>query len=156
MQLKERKFYPKFKGYVKGGNLYFSDRKSFDRYIYGNLEGKAVDIVVKPQTKDRSRQEEKFYHAVVVASVAEVICIPNEEAHQFLKSLFLRREERTPQGFRYERTLSTTELSDKAYREYWEECIRWAALPTKDEGLAFDSGLELFIPYPNEVDYQNY
>lgn len=54
------------------------------------------------------------------------------------------------------RVLSTTELSDIAYRDYWGKCVQWAVLPTKDEGLGVDSGLGLYIRLPNEVDFENY
>lgn len=155
MSLKERKFYPKFTGKVERGKLYFQNREMFDRYLIP-LEGKDIEIIVKPKSKHRSRQEEKFYHAVVVRMVADAMELMDEEAHQFLKSLFLRQEECSVTGFRYERILSTTELEAKAYREYWEQCIRWAALPTDDEGLSQTSGLGLYIPYPNEVDYTFY
>jgi hypothetical protein len=155
MALKERKFYPKFKGRIQNGVLRHENKQAFERYLL-TMDGKEIETVVKPRAKERSRQEEKFYHAVVVRMVADEMTIMDEEAHQFLKSMFLRREEQTLQGFRYERTLSTTELSDKAYREFWESCIRWAALPTQDEGLGIESGLGLFIPYPNEVDFTYY
>lgn len=162
MALHERKIYPKFKGTVQDGRLIFEDTRSFQNYI-ASLEGKVVNIIVKVWHKDRSRQEEKFYHAVVARMVAEEMGIDDQEAHNLLKSLFLAEEEskqiETPTGpklYRYKRILSTTELTDKAYREYWEKCIRWAALPTKPEGLSQDSGLELYIPLPNEVDYSDY
>ena len=85
--------------------------------------------------------------------VAEAMDIADQEAHELLKKLFLTIEETSPHGFRYTRILSTTELSDKAYRDYWEKCVRWAAQPTLEDGLSVNSGLELSIPMPNEVDY---
>jgi len=160
--LKERKFYPKFKATVIDGKMILADRRNFDRYIM-TLEGKKLDVTVKPEVKERSRQEEKFYRAVVVKMVAEAMTVEEQEAHDFLRGLFLTTEEskevETPKGkktIRYTRVLNTTELSDKAYREYWEKCIDWAALPTKDDGLGVTSGLSLYVPLPNEVDYANY
>ena len=89
--------------------------------------------------------------------IAEAMSVEDQEAHELLKSLFLKREERSANGkFRYTRIMSTTELDDGAYREYWEKCMRWASLPTNPSGLSIDSGLELYIPEPNEVDYENY
>lgn len=152
--LKERKIYPKFKATAKGGRLYFEDERRFADYV-ASLEGVEVQVVVKKWVKQRSRQEEKFYHAVVVRMVAEAMDMDDWQAHDFLKNLFLRVEDKTDSGLRFERVLSTTELSDRAYREYWEKCIKWAALPT-DGRLGYNSGLELYIPYPNEVDYTNW
>lgn len=155
MELKERKFHPKFRAIVRGTRIIYEDPRSFESFLVP-MDGKDVEVTVKIPAKDRSRQEEKFYHAVVVRMVAEAMCVLDQEAHEFLKRMFLRSEEQTIQGYRYERIMSTTELSDKAYREYWETCIRWAALPTRETGLGPDSGMELYIPYPNEVDYTDY
>ena len=159
MALKERKVYPIFKTFVKGGRLYFLDRNGFDRYL-SSLEGKRLDLILKTHHKSRSRQEEKYYHAVVVRMVADELGITDQEAHDLLRGLFLRIEERrtTKDGRQvcFVRILSTTELSDVAFREYWNKCLNWAALPTKDEGLGPDSGLGIYIPLPNEVDYADW
>ncbi len=120
------------------------------------MEGKTMHVIVKDIAKDRSRQEEKYYHAVVVRMVAEAMDIADQEAHELLKKMFLTVEEKTSTGFRFRRVLSTTDLSDKAYRNYWENIIRWAAQPTDDEGLGPSSGLGLSIPYPNEMDYDHF
>jgi len=89
--------------------------------------------------------------------IAEAMEITHDEAHNFLRSMFLKVEERSGDGkYRYERIMSTTELNDKAYREYWQKCVRWAALPTDPNGLGPDSGLELYIPEPNEIDYESW
>jgi hypothetical protein len=151
----EKKFYPKFRGISQFGALKLDHDSEFKRYLR-TLDGKRVEVVVKQETKDRSRQEEKFYHGVVVRMVAEAMQIQDQEAHLFLKDLFLKIEEKSPAGFRYERVLSTVELTDQSYREYWENCIKWAALPTLPEGLSVSSGLELSVPYPNEIDYSNW
>ena len=155
MDLKEKKFYPVFKAKAVGARLYFEDAEKLRDYLF-TLADKRLDVVIKKEVKHRSRQEEKYYHGVVVAMVAEAMGIDNQMAHEFLKSLFLRVEEKTAGGFRMERILSTVELSDASYREYWTKCQRWASLPTLPEGLGADSGLELYIPAPNEIDYENY
>lgn len=178
MALKERKIYPKFTAEARDGRLYLENEESYSNYLL-SIDRKPLTVIVKPKHKDRSRQEEKFYHAVVVRMVAEAMTIEDQEAHDFLKRMFLKIEDSreikvkmlikdenrtsnvpeekiTYKTVRYERILSTTELSDKAYREYWGKCIHWAALPTKDEGLGFDSGLSLYISFPNEVDYESY
>jgi hypothetical protein len=162
MALKERKIYPKFNAEAKGGRLFFEKESEFSHYLL-SIDSKPLEVIVKPKHKDRSRQEEKFYHAVVVRMIAEAMGIEDQDAHEMLRGFFLSEEEsrqiETPKGpkmIRFERILSTTELSDKAYREYWQKCIRWAALPTQPEGLNVNSGLELYIPEPNEVDYQNW
>ncbi len=155
MTLSEKKIQPKWKVKIHDGRVVFNDREAFDRFLIP-MEGKEKDLIIKDIVKERSRQEEKYYRAVVVNMVAEEMGIEADEAHNQLKRLFLTIEESTPAGYRYHRVQSTTELSDRAYREYWGRCVAWAALPTKDSGLAQDSGLNLYIPLPNETDYENY
>ena len=159
MALKERRIYPVFKGFAKGGSLFFEDRRALDGYVR-SLDGKQLDIILKEQHKHKSRKEEKFYHGVVVRMVADDMCISDQEAHDILRGLHLKVEEKKIIAgikiLRYERVLSTTELSDKAYQDYWKRCIAWAALPTLPEGLSQTSGLSLYIPYPNEVDFENW
>jgi len=155
MALKEKKFFPIFKAKSSKGWLVFEDSEEVAKYLF-SVQDKRLDVVIKPEVKHRSRQEEKYYHGVVVSMVAEAMGIEKQQAHEFLKSLFLKVEEKTPSGFRMERILSTVELSDASYREFWQKCQRWASLPTLDGGLSLDSGLELFIPDPNSVNYENY
>lgn len=140
-----------------GGELIFKDRQAFESSLLP-FEGKEnLQLVLKRKIKSRSRQEEKYYHAVVVRMIAAEMELPDQEVHELLKRMFLRTEERHEledgRVIRYERTMSTTELGDKAYREYWQQVQRWASLPTKDDGLGPDSGLGLYIPDPNEADW---
>lgn len=151
--MKEARFWPQWPVKISDDGMFiFSNPDQWEKFKIPYY-GKEMTLVLKARTKDRSRQEEKFYYGVVVRMVAEEMDIGRQEAHQWLAKLFLTVEEVTRTGLRYKRVLSTTELGDKAYREYWERCIKWAALPTSDEGLGESSGLGLYIPMPNEVDY---
>lgn len=156
MPLKERKIYPKWEIEVsETGKVIFKDQDKFDEHLIPYRGKGPMHLTVKHISKSRSRQEEKFYHAVVVRMVAEAMDIPDQEAHELLKGMFLTVEEKSIAGYRYTRVMSTTELTDKAYREYWGKCIQWAALPTESDGLGETSGLSLYVPMPNEVDYQD-
>ena len=153
--MKEKKIYPKWNGEVKGLKVELENPEGFKTHLIP-YEGKRVTLIVKLFSKFKSRKEEKYYHAVVVPAVAEAMSITDQEAHEFLKSLHLTVEERSANGnFRYKRTQSTTELNDRAYRGYWNKCVNWAALPNNGE-LSQSSGLSLYIPMPNEVDFANY
>jgi hypothetical protein len=142
---------------VINGELQIFDQESFYKHLIPFEGAEGLQLVLKKKVKSRSRQEEKYYYAVPVKYVAEAMDITREEAHDFLKDLLLKTEESvvTPSGTvaRYTRTMSTTELGDAAYRDYWGEVLKWAALPTEDEGLSRTSGLGLYIPSPNEVDW---
>lgn len=153
----DKTIYPAFDCAVYGGKVVLKDKQAFDNHLVP-FEGKDnLQLILKRKVKSRSRQEEKFYHAVVVRMVAQAMSIVDQEAHEFLKRMFLKTEERVVVSdgrvVRYERVQSTTELGDRAYREYWEGIIRWAIQPTKMDGLAPDSGLGLYIPMPNEAEW---
>ncbi len=155
MALAEKKIYPKWNVKIHNREMLFEKPEEFKEHLVP-FDGKEMTITLKHHFKSRSRQEEKYYHAVVVRMVAGAMDVADQEAHEFLKDLLLKVEEVSPAGFRYTRAMSTTELSDKAYQEYWKKCLDWAALPTDDDGLSITSGLGLYIPMPNEVDYENY
>lgn len=155
--LKDRNVVPVWDIMIIDNEIEVKDKDSFHKYLIP-LEGRDnMQLTIKRKVKSRSRQEEKFYYAVPVKYVAEAMDITREEAHEFLKSLLLKEETsivlKDGQVIRYERVMSTTELSDAAYREYWNDVIRWAALPTEDDGLSRTSGLGIYIPGPNEVEW---
>lgn len=156
-KLKDREVYPAWDCEVDpDGELIIKDQEAFDTHLIPYAGRSDLQLILKKRVKSRSRQEEKYYHAVPVKFIAEAMDLTRDEAHEFLKSMFLRTEESTitPDGtvVRYERTMSTTELGDKAYRDYWGEVLRWAALPTQD-GLSQSSGLGIYIPGPNEAEW---
>ena len=157
MSLKENKTTPKWAVRVdEKGRLAFYDPKGWENHK-NTFRGKEADIILKKRVKQRSRAEEKYYYAVVVAMVAEEMGTSREAAHEFMANMFLRVEEMSPAGFRYTRTMSTTELGNERYDHYiFKECVPWAALPTDEEiGLSQESGLGLYLPLPNETDYEN-
>lgn len=153
--MKERNFYPNWHIEIQKGKILFEQRKEFDDYLV-RMDGKKLDLIIKPRVKDRSRQEEKYYYGVVVKMISEEMDTEPKVVHEMLKGWFLRELKDDGKGRKYERVLSITELTDKAFREYWKKCQTWAALPTAEDGLGPESGLQLYIPNPNEVDYSNY
>ena len=141
------------------GKLTIQERERFDRYVERYAGKDNMAVIVKPYRKSKSRQEERYYHAVPKMMIAEAMDMTPEEAHQFLCDMFLTEEKSVTvngQKMRYTRTKSTTELNDAEYHDFvFERVLRWASLPTGD-GLDQNSGLGLYIPLPNEVDYENY
>lgn len=154
--VKEREIVPKWNVEIHGNKVVFELRKEFDAYLIP-FEGKQMHLILKKRHKSRSRAEEKYFHAVVCHMIGEAMSISADEAKEFLRGLFLEIEEKSPAGYRYTRLLSTTELSDKAYHKFiFDEVLPWAALPTGEDGLSRDSGLQLRLPLPNEVSYDDY
>jgi hypothetical protein len=157
-KLKDKVIYPAWEVAIVQNKVVFKQREAFDQHLIP-LEGKEnLVLTIKRKVKPRSRNVEEYYHAVVVRMIAAEMGVFDQEAHEMLKDLFLKEEKRgeLPGGkeYRYKRTGSTTELGDAAYMEYvFRTVIPWAALPTKPEGLGPDSGLGLYIPLPNEADW---
>jgi hypothetical protein len=90
MAKKEATFVPKWAVTIgNGGKVTFIDQEGWEAYKR-NFEGREGDIILKDKVKDRSRQEEKYFHAVVVKSVAEAMDITPDDAKSFLKELFLK------------------------------------------------------------------
>lgn len=151
--------YPTWRAEIDfNGKLQIEDQEKFEQFSAIYAGRKDMGVVLKPFRKDRSRQEEKYYHAVTKMMVAEAMDLEPEQAHEFLCGMFLKTEESAVingKTVRYNRTRSTTELDDKEYRDFWTRVNRWASLPTGNEGLNHDSGLGIYIPDPNECDYSN-
>lgn len=156
--LRDKTIYPAWDVAIVQNKVVFKNREAFDRHLIP-LEGKEnLQLTIKRRVKPRSRHVEKYYYAVPLRMIADAMNIADQEAHEFLKNLFLKVEESTVtkdgKVARYERVMSTTELGDKRYMEYvFQEVLPWAAKPTQDDGLGIDSGLGLYIPNPNECDY---
>lgn len=151
--------YPVFKGEVDDkGKMTILRKKKMAEYI-ARYAGKTLGVTIKPYKKPRGRQEEKYYHAVPKMMVAEAMDLEPEDAHAFLCKLFLTVEEMkviNGKEVRYTRVRSSTELDSKQYSEWNRKIRMWASLPTGDHGLNQTSGLELYIPEPNEADYEDY
>jgi hypothetical protein len=144
---------------TEDGKILIDKRQEFDKYALNYSGNENMAIILKPYRKSRSRQEEKYYHAVVKTMVAEAMDIEPEQAHEFLCKMFLTKEEKSKvngKDMRYKRVMSTTELNDRQYRDFWQRIVKWASLPTQDYGLDQESGLEIYIPEPNEADYEEY
>jgi len=131
----------KHKAFVKNGKITFQNREQFDKDLSSN-EGKTVFITVREQKNRRSLNLNSYYWAVVVNLVSQDTGYDKEEAHEVLKSMFLRTRYQI-KGIWVDGMKSTTKLSNQEMTEYIEEVKRFAT-----------SSLGLYIPDPNEVEYE--
>ena len=129
------------KAFVKNGKITFQNREQFDKDLSNN-EGKNVYITIREQKNRRSLNLNSYYWAVVVRLVSNETGYDNEEAHEILKSMFLRTRYQI-KGIWVDGMKSTTKLSNQEMTEYIEEIKRFAS-----------SSLGLYIPDPNEVEYE--
>ena len=131
----------KHKAFVKNGKATFQNREQFDNELLG-YEGKTVFITVREQKNRRSLNLNSYYWAVVVKLVSVETGYDKEEAHEVLKSMFLRTKYQL-KGIWVDGMKSTTKLSNQEMNDYIEEVKRFAS-----------SSLGLYIPDPNEVEYE--
>ena len=126
---------PVFFATVKDSKILFDNKPLLEMYI-SSMEGKNVDIIIRPHKKDRSHNQNKYYWVAVVGIPAKHYGYLPEEMHDALKLMFLpKNEEGKPRTIR-----STTTLSTVEFMEYVERCRQCAA----EQGL--------FIPDPQTVE----
>ena len=131
----------KHKAFVKNGKITFQDREQFDKDLSNN-EGMNVYITIREQKNRRSLNLNSYYWAVVVKLVSNETGYDKEEAHEILKSMFLRTKYQI-KGIWVDGMKSTTKLSNQEMIDYIDEVKRFAS-----------SSLGLYIPDPNEVEYE--
>ena len=127
-----------FYGIVRNGKLSLEDRGGFERTLQSH-EGREVAVWVKPAEQIRTSPENRYYWGVIVRMVADEMGIIPDEAHDFLKNLFLKVGIEK-NGKRWEVARSTTTLSVNEFESYCEKIRMWSA-----------SELNTQIPLPNEV-----
>lgn len=127
-----------FYGFIRDKKLVLEDKSGFQRLVE-KYEGREVVLTLKPASTVRSTAENRYYWGVVIRMVAEDMAVIPDEAHDFLKSLFLKVGVEV-RGKRYEIIRSTTMLSVAEFEDYVEKCRQWAAVE-----------LNIVIPMPNEV-----
>ncbi len=127
---------PKFYGLSNNGTIDFETWKQFSRYLL-SMNGKRVEVVVKPYRRQRTIPQNNYWHGVVTVILGEHFGYTGEEMHEALKFEFLRKEESgKPPTVR-----STTDLNTVEFNQLIETVQIWAA-----------SEYGVFIPDPEKVD----
>ena len=132
------KIIPQFYGRVRNGKLMVDKPDDF-KLSLTQLEGKDVVIIVKKAEYVRTGAENRYYWGVIVRMVSDEMAVIPEEAHDFLKSLFLK-EGVEIKGKRYEIIKSTASLSIGDFEDYCEKVRQFSV-----------NEMGLIIPLPNEI-----
>jgi hypothetical protein len=133
-------FHPIFFGTVVDGKLTLEKPDQFKQYV-AKLKGD-VQLTITRRKKLRTNVENNYYWGVIVAMVAEEMGLIPDEAHDYLKSLFLKMGVEI-KGKRFEVVRSTSLLSTEEFETYAEKCRQWAS-----------AELSVYIPLPNEIQYE--
>ena len=129
---------PIFYARVVKGKLELEDRSAFANFI-SKYEGKDLAIILKRSSLIRTGAENRYYWGVIVRMISDEMAILPDEAHDFLKSMFLK-EGVEANGKRWEIVKSTASLSIQEFEDYCENCRQWSA-----------NELNAPIPMPNEI-----
>lgn len=128
-------------GTVKQGQLVLSDPTVW-RAAVARHEGRDVFVTVVRQQHLRTMPQNRYYHGVVVDTIAGYIGESREETHELLKERFLpRRRVELLNGQFLEMPPTTRNLTVEQMTEYIERVRVWAA-----------QWLGLSIPDANQVE----
>ena len=61
---------PIFQAQIRQGKVVFDNRENFDMWV-ANLEGKSVEVLVRLPSADRTNQQNRYYWAVIVKTLAD-------------------------------------------------------------------------------------
>lgn len=128
----------KFVGTIKDGRIKLKHADVFNRIVAGYEPGTEVALTIDKNRGTRSENENKYYWAVVVKTLADHLGFFPEEMHDALKMKFLLKESKP-----IPTTRSTASLDTKEFEDFLEKVRMWAS-----------SELEVKIPLPNEVDFE--
>ena len=91
----------------------------------GSLKGQRVEAVIKPHRERRSSQQNRYYHGVVVALLAEHCGYDHDDMHEALAMKFLRIEDCPVTGA--PRRKRTPKTNTAEFAAYVDACIRLGA-----------------------------
>lgn len=131
---------------VKGGRLFFRNRRNFDRAIAQFKEGWTVEVSVKRLRATRSQQQNRYWWGVCVQLVSEHTGYTPEEVHEIAKQMFIPKHLAIQNGngeIKGEFVIggSTRAMNTTEFGEFMERFREWAAME-----------LDVVIPDPTEVN----
>lgn len=124
-------------GKVEGGRIRLKDTLLFNSQVQ-KLEGCEVQITLTKRFNDRSSNQNRYYWGVVIKILCDHFGYFDEEMHEAMKWMFLRKTEGA-----IPTVLSTTRLNTLEFEDYVEKIRVWAM-----------SEHEIKIPLPGEIDLE--
>jgi len=125
---------PKFIADVVNGKAILRDPEAYRKYIE-NFKGSPVQIVISKVRRDRSGNQNRYYHGVVIKLLCDYSGDDPDSMHDTMRMMFLK----VPTALGFETIRSTKDLSTVEFEEYLEKIRVWAAV-----------NLSVYIPLPNE------
>lgn len=151
---------PKFFGTAKNGHLALDHSDLFREHMRQYDEGTELEMTVAKRSHRRtqgapgeSTNFNGYYWAVIVRMISDAVGeVNDDDTHYLLQMLFNKRgltvyDAKIKAERNIEIPAGTSEMSGGEFSEYCSKIRTWAGIP-KDQG-----GLGLYIPEPNEGDY---
>jgi hypothetical protein len=111
-----------FRGKIQGGRIQLEQREQFAALIQ-RLDGQDVEVILRKLRKQRSLNQNSYFHGVVLPLISEHTGYETEEVKEILKQMFLLVDDGKYPHCRHTSSLDTAEMA-----EFTERCRRWAAI----------------------------
>ncbi len=133
----------KFKGTITMG-LFLPDKPEAWKNHVEKFEGQEVwgSVAKFKPYQQRSNEQNRYYHGVVVKILSEEIGYLPAEMHEVLKYEFLTKEITSGKGHTTKIVGSTATLSTGEMEDFLAKVRTWASVK-----------MSIFIPVPNEVPF---
>lgn len=133
----------RWKARVTDGVLIFEDPNGFVDLLE-KWEGRKVSVAVGSRRRRTSNPQLRYYFAVPVKILCDYTGFGKEAMDVLLKQRFLS-DLKVVNGKTYLVPLSKTEVSTERFIRFLDDIQKWAA-----------EEFDLYIPDPEEVDYEDY
>lgn len=131
---------PIFTVQIENGRMVGAD--AFNKYIETRKDGRHNIEIYKPR-KNKTPEQLGYYFAVVVPLFAEYYGCDDDEAHEVLKSLLLRKKVVSKEKKVVEIVLGLSNLDKAQTIAYIDRCIRFMAIRCA-----------VVVPPANSVNYE--
>jgi hypothetical protein len=130
----------RWKAHIVKGQLTIAEPDAFNAYLT-TLRGDLA-VTVEAWKRKTSNPQLAYYYGVVVKLLCTHTGFSQDEMDSVLKNMFMS-EYVEINHYIIRKPISKTAVSTLRFETFLEDCRRWAA-----------SALEVYIPLPNEVDFQ--
>ena len=135
----------KFKAKVSNGKLVLPSTKLF-RENLKNFEGKEVDLIIQRHRKTRTNQQNRYYWGAIIPILAEHFGYEDDELHQALKWIFLRKKFGP-----LPTVISTTKLNTAQFTDYIDRIKRWASV---NHNVVLPDPEEIWLEMSEQIEKQ--
>jgi len=113
----------RFNATIEDRTFKITNLEAFNDHLRKFVEGEKLIFTLERYKKTRSGQQNRYYHGVVLAHIAEHTGNSTEELHEIFKRMFLPREFITYKGKEIQIPGSTARLNTLQFTEYIDKII---------------------------------